>query len=127
MAGMKQFKKHWGKLVLSSTVKSDLCLFFNIVHNNKFVNLFFLFQFPKELDDDDYCFLELYHTLAQEMPFPRISVAAWKKPGKKGKLFYQPQSAVCSIIPSEWLIKNWWICTARLYAPITRNVADVIW
>ncbi|XP_071800298.1 growth arrest and DNA damage-inducible protein GADD45 beta-like [Asterias amurensis] len=44
------------------------------VNTEDFVCL--LVDFPKELDDDDYCFLELYHTLAQEMPFPRISVAA---------------------------------------------------
>ncbi len=35
-----------------------------------------LVDFPKELDDNDCCFLEFYNSLALKMPFPRISVAA---------------------------------------------------
>ncbi|XP_038068372.1 growth arrest and DNA damage-inducible protein GADD45 beta-like [Patiria miniata] len=35
-----------------------------------------LVDFPKEIDAAVSCFLEHYHTMAQEMPFPRISLVS---------------------------------------------------
>ncbi|XP_022102907.1 growth arrest and DNA damage-inducible protein GADD45 alpha-like isoform X2 [Acanthaster planci] len=35
-----------------------------------------LLKFPKEIDATTGCFLEHYHVMAKEMPFPHISVAS---------------------------------------------------